>query len=284
MELHDRLARWFETATAEREPLLILGPCVIESEPLLVEVAAAVAALGRERGLLCVLKASFDKANRTSLGSFRGPGLAEGLRLLGAARASSGLPVCTDIHEPAQAAAAAAVVDLLQVPAFLCRQTDLLLAAGRAGKPVNLKKGQQLAPEAMAHAVEKVRSTGNGRVLVTERGSCFGPRDLVVDFRGLPTLRRSAPVLFDATHSAQRPAAGAARSGGDWRDALLLARAAAAAGVDGFFFETHPDPARALCDGPNAVPLAELPAVVDAVLAIWRAARVSPGGARSEPA
>ncbi len=275
-----RLERWFDADAREREPLFILGPCAIESEALLAEVAAAVAALARRLDLLCVLKASFDKANRTSLAAFRGPGLEEGLRLLAAARAASGLPVCTDIHEPAQAAPAAEVVDLVQVPAFLCRQTDLLLAAGRSGKPVNLKKGQQLAPEAMRHAVAKVRSTGNERVLVTERGSCFGPRDLVVDFAGLPVIQGFAPLIFDATHSAQSPAAGAEQTGGDRGRARVLARAAAGAGVDGFFFETHPEPGRALCDGPNAIPLGELPALVEELLAIWRAARAAAPGSR----
>jgi len=241
----------------------ICGPCVIESEEHCLMLAGALkAALGGP----FVFKASFDKANRTSLGSCRGPGLREGLRILAEVRRRTGLPVLTDIHTPDQAAPAAEAADILQIPAFLCRQTDLLVEAGRTGRAVNIKKGQFMAPLDMRHAVEKVRSAGNERVLLTERGSCFGYNNLVVDMRAIPMMRSlGVPVIFDATHSVQLPGAAGERSGGAPEFIAPLARAAVAAGADGVFFEVHEAPERALSDGPNALRLdrvAELVAVL----------------------
>ena len=228
---------------------IIAGPCVIESEDQTMAVAKALKVLCVERGLSLVFKASFDKANRTSGASFRGPGLTEGLRILGDVRRQLGVPVTTDIHHPEHAAAVAEVVDLIQIPAFLCRQTDLLLAAGATGRPVNVKKGQFLAPWDMAPVIEKVRSGGAGGVMVTERGSSFGHNDLVVDFRGLAHMATmGVPVCFDATHSTQRPGSAGNATGGDRALAPLLARAAVGAGVDAVFLEVHPDPARARSD------------------------------------
>jgi 2-dehydro-3-deoxyphosphooctonate aldolase (KDO 8-P synthase) len=220
-------------------------------------------------------KASFDKANRSRLAAPRGPGMDRGLELLAAARAGSGLPVLTDVHEPAQAAAAAQVADVLQVPAFLCRQTDLLLACGRTGKPVNVKKGQWMAPDAMAGSLEKVREGGSRELAVTERGTFFGYGDLVVDFRNLERLRRvtGAPVIFDATHSVQQPGQGTAGSSGGVREHIPGLLAAAAAGADGFFLETHPDPARAPSDAETQWPLDQLEPLLVRTLRIWRAAR-----------
>ncbi|HEX9898618.1 MAG TPA: 3-deoxy-8-phosphooctulonate synthase, partial [Candidatus Methylomirabilis sp.] len=219
-----------------------------------------------------VLKASFDKANRSSHRSYRGPGLTEGLRILGRVKAKLGLPILSDIHETAQVPAAAEVLDVLQVPAFLCRQTDLLLAAGRTGKPVNVKKGQFLAPDDMGNVVEKIRSTGNGQILLTERGSTFGYHNLVVDMRGLSTMRRlGVPVIFDATHSVQLPGVGGTVSSGQREFVAPLARAAVAAGCDGLFLEIHPEPDRAPSDGPNMLPLDALPSLLAEVTAIQRA-------------
>lgn len=238
---------------------LILGPCVIESEALAQEVATEVARVGQVTGLPVLFKSSFDKANRTSVDSFRGPGLERGLRILADIRAKTGLPVVSDIHAPDQAAPAAEVLDVIQIPAFLCRQTDLLVAAGRTGKAVNIKKGQFLAPEDMKHAVEKVLGTGNANILVTERGSSFGYGDLVVDMRSMPRLGRLGfPVVFDATHSSQFPGQGPGCSGGDRSYVAPLASAAVAVGAHGVFMEVHPDPDRALCDGPNSLNLRDL--------------------------
>jgi len=231
----------------------ICGPCVIESEQHCLMLAEA---LKEALGGPFVFKASFDKANRSSLGSYRGPGLREGLRILAEVRRRTGLPVLTDIHTPDQAAPAAEVADILQIPAFLCRQTDLLVEAGRTGRAVNIKKGQFMAPLDMRHAVEKVRSTGNGRALLTERGACFGYNNLVVDMRAIPMMRSlGVPVVFDATHSVQLPGAAGERSGGAPEFIAPLARAAVAAGADGVFFEVHEAPERALSDGPNALRL-----------------------------
>ncbi|MFL5531887.1 MAG: 3-deoxy-8-phosphooctulonate synthase, partial [Gemmatimonadales bacterium] len=241
-----------------RTPFLIAGPCVIEPGDVLLRVAEVLAGLERDLGIPVCLKASFDKANRSRLSASRGPGLQEGLRELERARTESGLPVLTDIHESEQAIPVAQVADALQIPAFLCRQTDLLIAAGRAGKPVNVKKGQWLDPEAMRGAVEKVRGAGAPEVAVTERGTFFGYGDLVVDMRNFSRLRSAtgAPVIFDATHSVQQPGQGDAGSSGGQREFIppLLA-AAAAAGADGFFLETHPDPATALSDSATQWPL-----------------------------
>lgn len=249
--------------------LLIAGPCVIEGEDFTLGVARELKQICGRVGMPLVFKASYDKANRSSVNSFRGPGLDEGLRILRRVRAETGLPVLTDIHDVTQAVAAAAVVDAVQIPAFLCRQTDLLVAAGQAGKPVNLKKGQFAAPEDMAQAAQKVESAGNGQVFLTERGSSFGYHNLVVDMRGLAIMRGLGyPVVFDATHSVQLPAAGDGCSDGDRRWAPVLARAAVAAGVDAVFMEVHPDPDRAKCDGPNSWPLRDLEELLRILLSI----------------
>ena len=229
-------------------PIYVAGPCVIESTEMVVDVAREIARIAGGHDVPLVFKASFDKANRSSLQSFRGPGLEAGLEALAAVKEATGLPVLTDVHEPWQAERAAEVVDVLQVPAFLCRQTDLLLACGRTGAAVNVKKGQFLAPEDMRHAVEKVRSTGNGRVTVTERGTSFGYHNLVVDMRAFPIMRSFAPVIFDVTHSLQLPGGLGHATAGAREYHRHLARAAAAVGVDGFFMEVHPDPPRALSD------------------------------------
>ncbi len=249
----------------------IAGPCVIESSEHVLRMARILAAIAAEAGVPLVFKASFDKANRMSLASFRGPGLAEGLAALAEVRRATGLPVLTDVHEPDQAAAAAEVVDVLQVPAFLCRQTDLLLACGRTGKPVNVKKGQFVAADDMCHAVEKVRSTGNQAVTLTERGSSFGYHNLVVDLRSLPVMRAFAPVVFDVTHALQLPGGLGGATGGERRFALHLARAAVAAGVDAVFAEVHDDPARALSDATTQLTPDAFRRLLTQVLAIRRA-------------
>ena len=258
-------------------PFLIAGPCVIEPGDLLLTVAETLARIEQDLGIPVCLKASFDKANRSRLGASRGPGLDEGLRILERARAASGLPVLTDIHDVSQAAPVAQVADALQIPAFLCRQTDLLVAAGRTGKPVNIKKGQWLQAEAMRGAVEKVRSAGAREVAVTERGTFFGYGDLVVDMRNFARLRQAtgAPVIFDATHAVQQPGQGDAGASGGQREFIppLLA-AAAAAGADGFFLETHPDPAHALSDAATQWPLERLAELVGQTLDVWGRARV----------
>ena len=257
-------------------PFLIAGPCVLEDDRLNVTVAEHLARLAERRHLAITYKASFDKANRSRHAGFRGPGLAAGLERLERVKRAVGLPVLTDVHAAEQAAPAAAVVDVLQIPAFLCRQTDLLVAAGRTGKPVNVKKGQWMSPEAMAGAVEKVRGGGSTAVAVTERGTFFGYGDLVVDMRSFVRLREAtgAPVVFDATHSVQQPGKGEGGASGGLRafiPPLLLA--AAAAGADGFFLETHPDPGHAPSDGPNMLPLAQLDDLVARTLDVWHAAR-----------
>jgi 2-dehydro-3-deoxyphosphooctonate aldolase (KDO 8-P synthase) len=260
-----------------RTPFLIAGPCVIEAGDVLPRVADALARIERDLEIPVCLKASFDKANRSRLEASRGPGLEEGLRALERARASSGLPVLTDIHESQHAGAVAQVADVLQIPAFLCRQTDLLIAAGRTGKPVNIKKGQWMQAEGMRGAVEKVRSAGASEVAVTERGTFFGYGDLVVDMRNFARLRQAtgAPVIFDATHAVQQPGQGEGGASGGEREFIppLLA-AAAAAGADGFFLETHPDPARALSDAATQWPLDRLAELVGQTLEIWGRARV----------
>jgi len=245
------------TAIGGGAPLLFIGgPCVIESEAHALHMAGSLAAICREQGIPYVFKASFDKANRSSLSSYRGPGLREGLRIHARVKSEVGVPVLSDIHEPPQAEAAAEVLDVLQIPAFLCRQTDLLLAAGRTGRAVNIKKAQFLSPWDIRHAVDKVRSTGNDRVFVTERGTSFGYGNLVVDFRSLVVMRgMGVPVVMDATHAVQRPGGGGDRSGGDPDFIPALARAAAAVGIDALFCEVHDDPAAAKSDGPNALRL-----------------------------
>jgi 2-dehydro-3-deoxyphosphooctonate aldolase (KDO 8-P synthase) len=247
-----------------RTPLLIAGPCVIEGEEPCLALARAIKDLAGTAHIPVVFKASFDKANRSSLDSFRGPGLKEGLRILERVKHETGLPILSDIHEASQAAAAAAVLDVLQIPAFLCRQTDLLVAAARTGLPVNVKKGQFLSPWEMKNVVDKLRSSGATKILLTERGTSFGYQNLVVDFRSIPVMRDLGfPVIFDATHSVQRPGALGTASGGDRQFIETLARAALAAGADGVFVEVHEDPSRALSDGANALPLSRLPALLE---------------------
>jgi len=247
------------------------GPCVIESEQMALDTAAELQQICGALGIPFIYKSSFDKANRSSVTSFRGPGLEEGLRILELVRHRTGLPILTDVHEPSQAAAAAEVADVLQVPAFLCRQTDLLLACGRTGRPVNIKKGQFMAPEDMANAVAKVCETGNSRVSVTERGTSFGYHNLVVDMRGLAIIRRFAPVIFDATHSLQLPGGLGHATGGAREFAHDLARAAAGAGVDGLFAEVHPDPPSARSDATTQLRLDELELMIRETLAISQA-------------
>jgi 2-dehydro-3-deoxyphosphooctonate aldolase (KDO 8-P synthase) len=251
---------------------LIAGPCVIESEAHVRRMAEAIQRITADLGVPYIFKASYDKANRTSVKSFRGPGLVEGARILGRLAKDTGLPVLTDVHEPGHCAVAAEAVDVLQIPAFLCRQTDLLVAAGKTGRAVNIKKGQFVAPWDMAHPVEKVRSTGNQRVFLTERGASFGYNTLVVDYRSLPVMRRMAPVVFDGTHSVQQPSAAGDVSGGQPEFIGLLARAAVAAGVDGLFLEVHDDPSHAKSDGANALHLDLLRPLLENLLAIHKAA------------
>jgi 2-dehydro-3-deoxyphosphooctonate aldolase (KDO 8-P synthase) len=247
-----RIGRDIEAAPG-KPLLLIAGPCVIESEEATLAAARRVADAAQKHGLPAVFKCSFDKANRTSGKAFRGPGIIEGLRILARVKRETGLPLLTDVHEEAHCAQAAEVVDVLQIPAFLCRQTDLLLAAGRTGRAVNVKKGQFLAPEDMKNVVAKLGEAGCSDVLLTERGASFGYHNLVVDFRGLVTMRAFAPVCFDATHSVQQPGALGSATGGDRTLAPPLARAAAAVGIDALFCEVHEDPSRALSDGPNSL-------------------------------
>lgn len=257
-------------------PFLIAGPCVVESDRLNLEVGEALAELAARLKIPVTYKASFDKANRSRLAAARGPGLEAGLAALARVRSATGLPILTDVHEVAQVAPAAAVADVLQVPAFLCRQTDLLVAAGGAGRPVNVKKGQWMSPEGMAGSLEKVRSGGAAAVAVTERGTFFGYGDLVVDMRNFSRLKAAcgAPVIFDGTHSVQQPGQGADGTSGGLREFVpALLQAAAAAGADGFFVETHPDPDGAPSDGANMIRLKELPEIVARTLDVWHAAR-----------
>ena len=250
---------------------LIAGPCVIESEPHALKMAEAISAIARKLQIPYIFKASYDKANRTSLQSFRGPGLDEGLRILERIGKEAGVPVLTDVHEAKDVPAVADAVDVVQIPAFLCRQTDMLVAAAKHAKSINIKKGQFVSPWDMRHAVEKVRASGNDNVFLTERGSSFGYNNLVVDMRSLAIMRQFAPVVFDATHSVQLPSSGAggkAVSGGQPEYIPLLARAAVAAGVDGVFMEVHDNPAEAKSDGANALPLSDLEAVLQELLAI----------------
>jgi 2-dehydro-3-deoxyphosphooctonate aldolase (KDO 8-P synthase) len=244
--------------------VLIAGPCVVESEEHTVQTASALAEITRRVGVPLIFKASFDKANRTSLKSFRGPGIDQGLQALERVKREVGVPVLTDIHEPWQAAQAGAVVDVLQIPAFLSRQTDLIVAAARTGQTVNLKKGQFLAPMDMRHPVEKVRASGNDRVFITERGFSFGYNNLVVDMRAFPMMRSiGAPIIFDVTHSLQLPGGGEGVTAGLGQYIEILASAGVGAGVDGIFLEVHEDPSRAKSDAENALPLARLAPLLD---------------------
>ena len=238
---------------------LIAGPCVIESEEMVLSVAKQMNEITEELGIPYTFKASFDKANRTSINSFRGPGIEEGLRILQKVKDTYGLPICTDIHESWQAEIAAQVADVLQIPAFLCRQTDLLVAAAKTGKCINIKKAQFLAPWDMKNCLDKVKESGNENVMLCERGSTFGYNTLVVDMTGLRVMKEfGVPVIFDATHSVQKPGGNGTSTGGNRQYVEYLAKAAMAVGVDGVFMETHPDPDHAKSDGPNMVPLSEM--------------------------
>lgn len=251
---------------------LIAGPCVIESEEMVLSVAAEMKRITDELGIPYTFKASFDKANRTSLGSFRGPGLEEGLRILKKVKEQLGLPICTDIHEPWQAQPAAEVADILQIPAFLCRQTDLLVAAAKTGRCINIKKAQFLAPWDMKNCLDKVRQSGNDNVMLCERGTSFGYNTLVVDMTGLRVMKEfGVPVIFDATHSVQKPGGNGTSTGGNRAYVEYLAKAAVAVGVDGLFMETHPDPECALSDGPNMVPLGEMERLLKKLMLVYQA-------------
>ena len=248
---------------------LIAGPCVIENRDLVFEVAEAVNAVCKKLGVQYIFKASFDKANRTSASTFRGPGVTAGLAVLQEVKDKLGLPVLTDIHESSHVAEVAEVVDVLQIPAFLCRQTDLLMAAAATGKAINVKKGQFLSPQEMSQVAQKLRSAGVENLLLTERGNSFGYNTLVVDFRSLPQLQSfGCPVIFDATHSVQQPGGQGGTSGGQREYVAPLARAAVAVGVDGLFMEIHPNPDKALSDGPNMLPLHRLEPLLKQLLAI----------------
>ncbi|HEX6998451.1 MAG TPA: 3-deoxy-8-phosphooctulonate synthase [Gammaproteobacteria bacterium] len=257
-------------AVGGAEPLLVIaGPCVIESESFVLATAERIRAVAARVGLPLIFKASFDKANRSSLASFRGPGLEEGLRILERVRRELDLPVLTDVHDEKSLPAVAQVADVLQTPALLCRQTDFIVAVASQGRPVNLKKGQFLAPQDMTNVVAKARSTGNGAIMVCERGTSFGYHDLVADMRSIPILRTTGcPVIFDCSHAVQRPGAHGDRSGGAPEHIPVLARAAVAAGVAGVFVETHPDPARARSDADNAWPLERLGALLEMLKAV----------------
>jgi 2-dehydro-3-deoxyphosphooctonate aldolase (KDO 8-P synthase) len=259
---------------------LIAGPCVLEDPDLNLRVADRIARVGERLDVPVIFKASFDKANRTSVTSPRGPGLEDGLRLLEQVREATGLPILTDIHLPDQAAPVAEVVDVLQVPAFLCRQTDLLVAAGRSGRPVNVKKGQWMAPEQLQHSVEKVRAAGGERVAATERGASFGYGRWIVDMRSFEIMRSTCdcPALYDATHSIQLPGGGGDASGGEPEFIPALAGAAVAAGASGVYLETHPDPSRAPSDGANMLPLERFEGLLARLLAIRDARDVPLGG------
>ncbi|MGE4422957.1 MAG: 3-deoxy-8-phosphooctulonate synthase [Pseudodesulfovibrio sp.] len=257
--------------TASRSgPFILAGPCAIETREIALQTADVLAGLAAKLDIPIVYKSSFDKANRTSLTSFRGPGMEEGLEILAEVKRATGLPVVTDIHHPEQAAPVAEVADVLQIPAFLCRQTDLLVAAAETGRVVNVKKGQFLAPWDMKNVVDKLRAAGNDQVWLTERGSTYGYNNLVVDMRSIPQMQAfGVPVIMDATHSVQLPGGLGGASGGQREYVSVLASAAVAAGADGVFMEVHPDPDKALCDGPNSLPLAEVEALLRRLLALW---------------
>lgn len=250
-------------------PLIIAGPCVIESEDVVFYTAQQLKKICKEAGLPFVYKSSYDKANRSSVDSYRGPGIEKGLRILSDVKAKFNIPVISDVHSVEEIKPASAVLDALQIPAFLCRQTDLILGAARTGKPVNIKKGQFLAPWDVKNIIDKFSSAGNFNLFITERGSAFGYNNLVVDFRGFPIMRSFGfPVIFDVTHSIQLPGGAGSCSGGHREFAEPLARAAAAVGVDGFFMEVHPEPERALCDGPNMIRVDEVERLLNSVKAI----------------
>ena len=249
--------------------VLFSGPCAAESYDICMETGTKVKAICQSLGIDYVFKSSFDKANRTSSGSYRGPNIEGGLEILSRVKKDLEVPIVTDVHESYQCAEVATVVDVLQIPAFLCRQTDLLRAAARTGKAVKIKKGQFMAPEDMKYAVDKVKAEGNDNVFLTERGASFGYHTLVVDMRSLPIMRQYTPVIFDVTHSIQQPGGKGGSSGGQREFAPFLARAAAAAGVDGFFIETHPNPEKALSDGPNMIPLEAMESFLKMIQKYW---------------
>jgi 2-dehydro-3-deoxyphosphooctonate aldolase (KDO 8-P synthase) len=253
--------------------VLFAGPCAAESYEICMEVGTTVQQLCAKLGIDYVFKSSFDKANRTSSGSYRGSSMEAGLEILARVKKELNVPIVTDVHESYQCAEAATVADVLQIPAFLCRQTDLLKAAAKTGRAVKIKKGQFMAPEDMQYAVQKVRGEGNDNVFLTERGASFGYHTLVVDMRSLPIMRQYSPVIFDVTHSVQQPGGKGGSSGGQREFAPFLARAAAAVGVDGFFIETHPNPEKALSDGPNMIPLKEMEAFLKMIKAHWELQR-----------
>jgi 2-dehydro-3-deoxyphosphooctonate aldolase (KDO 8-P synthase) len=254
---------------SHRPLVLIAGPCVVEEESLTLRIAESLKKIAADLGIGLVFKGSYDKANRTSVDSFRGPGMREGLRILAKVKAEFDLPIISDIHDLSQVEPAAEILDILQIPAFLCRQTDLLVAAGRTGRVINVKKGQFLAPWDMRNAVGKLEATGNGNVLLTERGASFGYNNLVVDMRSLVIMRETGcPVIFDATHAVQLPGGSGTSSGGQRQYVGALSRAAAAIGIDGLFWEVHEDPERALCDGPNSLYLRDVQGMLEEILAI----------------
>ena len=248
---------------------LISGPCAVETYDICLEVASSLKEICERLDIGFVFKASFDKANRTSGTSFRSVGMDKALEIIQRVGKEVDVPLLTDIHEPWQAQEAANVVDAMQIPAFLCRQTDLLVKAGETGKAVNIKRGQFMAPGDMKYAIDKIHQTGNQNACLTERGVSFGYHNLVVDMRGLPTMRSFSPVIFDVTHSVQQPGGAGGSSGGQREFAPYLARAAAASGIDGFFIETHPDPSKALSDGPNMIPLAEMDSFLKMLKEAW---------------
>jgi 2-dehydro-3-deoxyphosphooctonate aldolase (KDO 8-P synthase) len=260
----------------DRPFFLIAGPCVVESEGLVLDIAGRMQEITRELGIPYIFKASYDKANRSSKASFRGPGIEEGLRILSEVKRQLGLPVLTDVHEDTPLGEVAAVVDVLQTPAFLCRQTNFIVNACSQGKPVNVKKGQFLSPWEMKNVIDKARSTGNEQILACERGFSFGYNNLVSDMRSLAVMRAYAPVVFDATHSVQLPGGQGSASGGQREFVPVLARAATAVGVAGLFMETHPDPANALSDGPNAWPLDRMRSLLEVLQQIDRAVKQRP--------
>jgi 2-dehydro-3-deoxyphosphooctonate aldolase (KDO 8-P synthase) len=278
----NRLVRVGDLAIANDRPfVLIAGPCQIESEQHAMEMAGALVEMCAAAGIGLIYKSSYDKANRTSAGAARGVGMEKGLAILAAVRARFGVPVLTDVHLPDHCAPAAEAVDVLQIPAFLCRQTDLLLAAGETGRAINVKKGQFLAPWDMVNVAAKIASTGNQNILLCERGASFGYNTLVSDFRALPIMARTGyPVVFDATHSVQQPGGQGTSSGGQREFAPVLARAALAVGCAAVFIETHQDPDRAPSDGPNMIPLGEMPALLARLQAFDRLAKTIPEGAR----
>lgn len=271
MEIFKDKVKVTDTITLGGDKMVLFGgPCAAESYDICMEVGTKVKALTESMGIQYIFKASFDKANRTSAGSYRGPSMEGGLQILERVKKDLKVPIVTDVHESYQCAEVAHVADVLQIPAYLCRQTDLLKAAGKTGKAVKVKKGQFMSPEDMQYAVAKVRGEGNDKVFLTERGTMFGYNNLVVDMRSLPIMRQYTPVVFDVTHSVQRPGGLGGKSGGDRQFTPYLAKAAAAAGVDGFFIETHPNPEKALSDGPNMIPLHEMEGFLKEIMLYWQ--------------